>query len=74
MVKQNSINNNADHLDLDPITAPVHKAGRIFFDTDTDTLNVYNSNPNLSLQVGEELWVKVKNESGSQLHKWSRPD
>ena len=41
--------------------------GQVYFDSSADTLTVYNSVAGTSLQVGQEMWYRVKNQSGSNI-------
>jgi len=57
----------ASHIDLDPLplgSKPAYKEGRIFYSAEDGALSVYNSEANITLQVGQEFWKKVKNGSG----------
>ena len=56
-----------NEITLASITAPTHAPGQVFYDTDTDALTFHNSVSDVSLQIGEENWVRVKNDSGSQI-------
>jgi hypothetical protein len=51
-------------ITLRPIAAPAHGAGKVFYDTATDSLTFYNSESEVALQIGEENWIKVRNETG----------
>tara|TARA_R110000822_G_scaffold206435_3_gene342841 strand:- start:497 stop:1804 length:1308 start_codon:yes stop_codon:yes gene_type:complete len=57
----------SSYIDLDPLplgSEPAHKEGRIFYSEDNSTLSLYNSEADITLQVGQEFWKKVKNGSG----------
>jgi len=55
-------------LDFVPTdTPPTSSQGRVYFDSDFDTLTIYNSISDTSLQVGQEMWFRVKNQSGSNI-------
>lgn len=55
-------------LDFVPTdTPPTSSQGRVYFDSDFDTLTIYNSINGTSLQVGQEMWFRVKNQSGSNI-------
>lgn len=43
---------------------PAYAEGRVFYNTDTHTLNVYNDRSNVTLNVGEENWIRVVNKTG----------
>jgi len=50
--------------DIPPTTNP---QGQVYFNSSDDTLVVYNSIAGTSLQVGQETWYKVKNQSGQDI-------
>lgn len=45
--------------------APPWKEGRVFWDNENNTFGVYNDVAEVTLQVGQETHVKIRNESGS---------
>jgi len=47
-----------------PVTNP---QGQVYFDSSYDTLSIYNSINGTSLQVGQEMWYRVKNQSGQDI-------
>jgi hypothetical protein len=47
---------------LTPSEIPNYQEGLVFYSDDYHTLNIYPDVPGLSLQVGQENWVRVKNE------------
>jgi hypothetical protein len=55
------------YVDYVGAAAPSHAAGRVFYDNTTDTLNFYNAETEVALNIGEENWVKVRNETGSTI-------
>lgn len=55
------------YVDYKKDTAPSYKAGRLFYDVATEALSFYNSESDVALQIGEENWVKVRNETGSTI-------
>jgi hypothetical protein len=46
------------------LPAPAHEEGVIFYDNVNKALSVYNEEPDITLQVGQEQWVRVYNGSG----------
>lgn len=42
-------------------------AGKVFFDTDFDTMSIDTSIAGVRLQVGQEQWIRVRNVSGSTI-------
>lgn len=60
----------ASYIDLDPTpdgSEPAWKEGRIFYSAENGALTVYNSEADITLQVGQEFWKKVKNGSASTI-------
>jgi hypothetical protein len=58
----------ASYIDLDPLVngdVPPHKEGRIYFNTEEGALTVYNNEADISLQVGQEFYIRVRNETGN---------
>lgn len=47
--------------------APTYTQGRLLYDTTNESLTFYNNDSNISLQIGQEFWVRVKNVSGSTI-------
>jgi hypothetical protein len=52
---------------LTGVASPTYAAGKLVYDTDNDSLTFFNSDSNVSLQVGQEMWIRVKNVSGSTI-------
>jgi hypothetical protein len=46
---------------------PDYLEGRLFYDVDSKALAYYNDDSNVTLQIGQELWVYSKNETGDTL-------
>jgi hypothetical protein len=46
---------------------PAYKEGRLFYDTGDHTLSMYTDVPGVSLQIGQEQWVRVVNKTGSTI-------
>lgn len=59
----------ANAIDFPSITPPAYGDGHLFYDSDTDSLTFYNSESEISQQVGQELFVRVRNGSGSTITK-----
>ena len=60
----------ASYIDLTPLAngdIPAHKEGRIFFGQEDGALEVYNDEADITLQVGQEFWVRAKNNSGGDI-------
>ena len=46
---------------------PGHSEGRVFYDGDNHALAVYNDEADITLQVGQEEYVRVRNNTGSTI-------
>lgn len=55
------------YLDITPTANQAHSEGRMFYDSDVDTFVMYNAESDVSLNVGEENWVFVRNSTGSTI-------
>jgi hypothetical protein len=56
-----------DYIDLSTSSSPSHAEGRIFYDNVNKALAVYNSEADITLQVGQEEYLRVYNSTGSTL-------
>ncbi len=54
-------------IQLSSITDPTYEEGQLWYSSDTSTLNFRNDRQNTTLNIGEENWIRVRNESGSQI-------
>lgn len=52
---------------LQPLTTQAYKAGQLYYDSDNDCFTYNNSEAEVSHQIGEEEWVRVRNTSGSTI-------
>jgi hypothetical protein len=55
------------YLDLAPATAPAHKEGRIAYDSDINGFIGYVDSTDVTLNIGEEQWVRGRNSTGSTI-------
>ena len=59
---------NVDYIDFNTGSAtPAWKSGRIFWDNTEGALSVYNSEADITLQVGQENWTRIFNDSGATI-------
>ena len=56
-----------DYIDLTQGSSPAHSEGRIFYDNTNKALAVYNSEADITLQVGQEEYIRVYNNTGSTI-------
>lgn len=56
-----------DYVDLTQGSNPAHSEGRVFYDNTNKALAVYNSESDITLQVGQEEYIRVYNNTGSTI-------
>ena len=49
---------------LTGIADPAHSAGKLWYSTDTEALSFYNAEADVTMQLGQEHWIPVRNNSG----------
>lgn len=64
-------NINAESVDFVPTTTPAYQEGRLFYDTDNLTLTLYNDEADISLQVGQEEYIRVRNDTDTVISNGS---
>jgi hypothetical protein len=50
-----------------PVTAPSYLEGKVFYDTDAKTLAYYNDNSQMTVNIGQENIVRVRNQTGATI-------
>lgn len=50
---------------------PAYKEGKLFYDSGNKCLAFFNDNPELTLQIGQENWVRVRNASNMSISNGS---
>jgi hypothetical protein len=58
------------YIDLTPLATgdlPAYKDGRLFYDADNGAVSFYNEEADISLQIGQEFYIKVKNDTASPI-------
>jgi hypothetical protein len=59
---------NADYIDFNTASAvPAWKSGRVFWDNTDGCLAVYNAEADVTLQVGQENWTRVYNQTAATI-------
>ena len=63
------INNNAPipYATFTPQTTIAYTEGRVYYDSDENTFVIYNDESDVALNVGEEEYIKVRNNSGAEI-------
>lgn len=57
-----------DYIDFNTGSAtPAWKSGRVFWDNTDGALSVYNAEADITLQVGQENWTRVRNNTGTTI-------
>ncbi len=54
----------SDYIDFTSISNPAYAEGRVFYDAGANALSYYNDHSGLTMNIGQESYVRVKNESG----------
>ncbi|MEE9354742.1 MAG: hypothetical protein V3U75_04055 [Methylococcaceae bacterium] len=59
---------NVGYIDFETgAVAPAQSEGRIFYDDDEKTLSVYNNEAEVTLQLGQEMFIRATNKTGSTI-------
>ncbi len=59
-----------DALDMTPLAEanyPTHQEGVVFYDVDNHTLSLYNDEADVTLQLGQEEFLRVRNNTGATI-------
>lgn len=60
---------NFENIDFAPQGADFpYKEGRLFYSADTKTLNAYLDNPDITLNIGQEQYIKIVNKTSAQIN------
>lgn len=54
-------------ITLGGVASPTYAQGKLVYDTDNESLTFTNNDSNVSLQIGQEEWTRVKNVTGSTI-------
>lgn len=54
-------------LTFDPSNTVTYEEGRIYYDSDVNAFTAFNNEPDVALNIGEETWTFVRNNSGSTI-------
>lgn len=61
------ITGTASDIPFAPVTAPAHSEGLVFYDSTDKSLVYYNEEADVAMNIGREMWVRVRNDSGSTI-------
>lgn len=59
--------NDDGSITLTGVAAPTYAQGKLAYDTDNESLTFFNNDSNVGLQIGQEAWIRVRNDSGSSI-------
>ena len=62
-----TVDGTAPYMNYTPTTAPTYAEGRVFYDSAAHTLNYYNDNNQMSVNIGQEQIIRVRNQTGSTI-------
>lgn len=54
-------------IDLPGRPTQIHNDGQLYYNTDDEALEFQNNEPDIALQIGQENWIRVRNESGATI-------
>lgn len=54
-------------LTLSPVASPAYAAGKLVYDSDNESLTFFNNDSSIGLQIGQEFWMRVRNDTGSTI-------
>ena len=57
----------SNYLAFTPVAAPTYAEGVVFYDSTAHTLNYYNENSQMSVNIAQEQIVRVRNQTGSTI-------
>ncbi|MGB2032121.1 MAG: hypothetical protein ACPHX9_07610, partial [Candidatus Poseidoniaceae archaeon] len=57
----------SSHVDFNPVSAPTHSEGRVFYDSTRDSLAYYNSDSAMTIHAGQDTVLRVYNNTGSSI-------
>lgn len=55
------------NLKLPAVTAPTYQTGLLYFDTTEDALSFYSNDANVTLNIGQEQFIRVMNSTGASI-------
>lgn len=61
------VTSNGSDLILTGQASPTYTQGKLVYDTDNESLTFFNNDSNVSLQIGQESWLRVINKTGSTI-------
>jgi hypothetical protein len=62
-----SLTGTVSSIPFDPATAPAHSEGKLYYDETDHSLTYYTEEPEVSMNIGREMWVRVRNNTGSTI-------
>ena len=67
LLKADGSRNVSGVLTLDPLPEPAWAEGQLYYDANSNTLSFQNDVPNVTLNIGEEVYVRAVNKTGVTL-------
>lgn len=62
-----TVDGTAPYVNMTPTTAPAYQEGRVFYESSSSTLAYYNDNTQMTVNIGQEQIVKVRNQTGASI-------
>ena len=66
-VAWDDITGTASDVPFLPVAAPAHSEGLVFYDSTDKSLSYYNDEADVTMNIGREMWLRVRNNSGAAI-------
>lgn len=63
----NDLTGTADAVPFTVTTAPAHSEGTVYYDSTDHSLSYYVDEADVTMNIGREMWIRVRNNSGSTI-------
>jgi len=63
----NELTGTADSIPFTVTTAPAHSEGTVYYDSTDHSLTYYVDEADVSMNIGREMWIRVRNDTGSTI-------
>lgn len=54
-------------VNMTGVASPTYAQGKLVYDTDNESLTFFNNETEVGIQIGQELWTRVRNSTGSTI-------
>ena len=63
----NDLTGTAPVIPFEPVPAPSHEEGLLFYDENDKSLTYYNDEADVAMNIGREMWIRIRNDSGAAI-------